>query len=117
MLIRYLPLTVMVNKENNYQEYKGHTKWQSLISSQFPKNIHFFIHMLIISALYVPWGEGVGMLLPYKDSTGMGRAKAPMFRSWPPLKTTVSTWSAPKDPFSKLYNSLFRSGQIEKILV
>ena len=25
----------MVNKENHYQEYKGHTKWLSLISSRF----------------------------------------------------------------------------------
>ena len=49
MLIRY-PHTAMVNKENDYREYKGHTKWLSLISS------HFFIkfmHMLIISVLYV----------------------------------------------------------------
>ena len=41
MLIRY-PHTVMVNKENYYQEYKGHTKWLSLISSHFAKNIFFF---------------------------------------------------------------------------
>ena len=38
MLIRY-HLTVMVNKENYYREYKGHTKWLSLISSDFAKNI------------------------------------------------------------------------------
>ena len=30
--------TGMVNKENYYQEYKGHTKWLSLISSHFAKN-------------------------------------------------------------------------------
>ena len=38
MLIRY-PRTVMVNKENYYGEYKGHTKWLSLISSHFAKNV------------------------------------------------------------------------------
>ena len=52
------PCIVMVNKENYYQEYKGHTKWLSLISSQFPKNIHFYMHMLIKSVLYVPGGGG-----------------------------------------------------------
>ena len=49
--------TLMVNKENYYREYKGHTKWLRLISSHFAKNIffawHFFMHMLIISVLYV----------------------------------------------------------------
>ena len=40
MLMRSLPTThhprrVMVNKENYYQEYKGHTKWLSLISSSY----------------------------------------------------------------------------------
>ena len=44
--------TVMVNKENYYQEYKGHTKWLSLICSHFAKKIVFawcsFMHMLII---------------------------------------------------------------------
>ena len=29
------PGTVMVNKENYYREYKGHTKWLSLMSSHF----------------------------------------------------------------------------------
>ena len=48
----------MVNKENYYQEYKGHTKWLSLISSHFAQNNffsawNFFMHMLIISVLYV----------------------------------------------------------------
>ena len=38
MLITYLR-TVIVNKENYYQQYKGHTKWLSLISSYFAKNI------------------------------------------------------------------------------
>ena len=51
------PRTVMVNKENYSWEYKGHTKWLSLISNRFAKNIflawHFFMHMLIISVLYV----------------------------------------------------------------
>ena len=40
----------MVNKENYYQEHKGHTKWLSLISSQFAKYEflawHFLMHML-----------------------------------------------------------------------
>ena len=40
MLVRYAH-TVMVNKENYYREYKGHTKWLSLISSHFAKNIVF----------------------------------------------------------------------------
>ena len=54
----------MVNKENYYQEYKGHTKWLSLISSHFKKKKkkhffffgmawHFLMHMLITSVLYV----------------------------------------------------------------
>ena len=46
----------MVNEENYYREYKGHTKWLSLISSHFAKTIffvwHFFMHMLIVSVLY-----------------------------------------------------------------
>ena len=36
MLIRY-PHTEKVNEENYYQEYKGHTKWLSLIRSHFAK--------------------------------------------------------------------------------
>ena len=32
----------MVNKENYYREYKGHTKWLSLISSHFAKKKFFF---------------------------------------------------------------------------
>ena len=32
---------VMVNKENYYGEYKGYTKWLSLINSHFAKN--FFL--------------------------------------------------------------------------
>ena len=52
------PCTVMVNKENCYGEYKGHTKRLSLISSHFAKNIfffawHVFMHMPIISVLYL----------------------------------------------------------------
>ena len=53
------PYTVTVNKENYYQEYKGHTKRLSLISSHFAKKKfcflawHFFMHMLITSVLYV----------------------------------------------------------------
>ena len=45
MLVRYLR-KVMVNKENYYREYKGHTKWLSLISSQFAKNIFFGMILL-----------------------------------------------------------------------
>ena len=33
------PRTVMVNKENYYRKYKGHTKWLSLISSHFANYI------------------------------------------------------------------------------
>ena len=40
------PRTVMVNKENYYQEYKGHTKLLSLISSHFAKNIFFGMTLL-----------------------------------------------------------------------
>ena len=48
----------MVNEENYYREYKGHSKRLSLISSHFAeKKIFlawfFFMHMLIISVLYV----------------------------------------------------------------
>ena len=38
MLITY-PRTVIVNKENYYRAYKGHTKWLCLISSHFAVNI------------------------------------------------------------------------------
>ena len=31
MLIRYPPL---VNEENSYQEYKGHTKWLSYLTKK-----------------------------------------------------------------------------------
>ena len=54
MLIRY-PRTVMVNKENYYQEYKGHTKRLSLISSHFAKNIFSATHthcICIVCAKY-----------------------------------------------------------------
>ena len=37
------PRTVMVNKENYYWVYNGHTKWLSLISSHFVKK-NFFLH-------------------------------------------------------------------------
>ena len=52
MLIRY-PRTVMVNKENYYREYKGHTKWLSLISSHFAKNICFGMTLLHAHAHYI----------------------------------------------------------------
>ena len=66
-------------------------------------------------------GEG-GWVLPYNDSTGMHRATAPtpIFRLWPLLKTTFSTWAAPKGPLFKnvqFFVPLFRLGQIEKTLV
>ena len=48
MLIRYYR-TVMVNKEKYYREYKSHTKWLSLISSQFAKI--FFFGMTLLHAL------------------------------------------------------------------
>ena len=60
----------MVNKENYYQEYKGHTKWLSLISSHFEKKNfltwHFFMHMLIISVLYVQSIKELLQKLSYK---------------------------------------------------
>ena len=63
-----------------------------------------------------------GVVLPYKDSTGMHRATAPtpIFRLWPLIKTTFSTWAAPKDPLFKtvqFFVPLFRLGQIKKTLV
>ena len=48
------PSTVMVNKENYYWEYKGHTKWLSLISSHFAKiflfgmTLHAHAHYICI---------------------------------------------------------------------
>ena len=49
--------TVMVNKQNYCRDYKGHTKWLSLINSHFAKKGLFGMtllqHMLIISVLYV----------------------------------------------------------------
>ena len=51
MLIRN-PSTVMVNKEN-YREYKGHTKWLSLTSSHFAKNIFFSMTLLHAHAHYI----------------------------------------------------------------
>ena len=109
----------MVNKENYYREYKGHTNWLSLISSQFPKNIHFFMHMLIIPVLYVPGGGGGGHSHIRTVQICAAR-KPPIFRPWPPLMTTFSTWAAPKDPLFKniqFFVPLFRPGQIEKTLV
>ena len=52
MLIRYT-YTVMVNKENHYREYKGHTKWLSLISSHFAKIIFFGMTLLHAHAHYI----------------------------------------------------------------
>ena len=49
MLIRYPPPpthTVMVNKENYYGEYKGHTKRLSLISSHIAITIYFGMTLL-----------------------------------------------------------------------
>ena len=43
----------MVNKENCYGEYKGHTKWLSLISSHFAKNIFFGTTLLHAYAHYI----------------------------------------------------------------
>ena len=40
---------------------------------QFPKNIHFFMHMLTVSVVYVPGGGEVSVV-QQKDSTGMCRA-------------------------------------------
>ena len=47
------PHTVMINKENYYQEYKGHTKWLSLISSYFDKNNFFGTTLLRAHAQYI----------------------------------------------------------------
>ena len=49
MLIRY-PRAVMVNKENYYRKYKGHTKWLSLISSHFAEK---FFCMTLLHAHYI----------------------------------------------------------------
>ena len=43
----------MVNKENYYREYKGHTKWLSLISNHFAKNILFGMTLLHAHAHYI----------------------------------------------------------------
>ena len=44
----------MVNKENYYREYKGHTKWLSLIYSHFaPKNFFFSMTLLHAHAHYI----------------------------------------------------------------
>ena len=47
------PRTVMVNKENYYREYKGHTKWLSLISSHLAKNNFFGMTLLHAHAHYI----------------------------------------------------------------
>ena len=52
MHIRY-PHTLMVNKENYYQEYKGYTKWLSLISSHFKKKVCFGMTLLHAHAHYI----------------------------------------------------------------
>ena len=52
MLVRY-PRTVTVNKENYYQEYKGHTKWLSLISSHFAKYSFSGMTLLHAHAHYI----------------------------------------------------------------
>ena len=43
----------MVNKENYYREYKGHTKWLSLISSHFAKKTFFGMTLLHAHAHYI----------------------------------------------------------------
>ena len=48
-----IPCTVMLNKENYYREYKGHTKWLSLISSHFVKSIFFGMTLLHAHAHYI----------------------------------------------------------------
>ena len=58
-------------QESYYQEYKGHTKWLSFISSHFAKTNfflarHFFMHMLIISVLYVQSIRQLQKKLRYK---------------------------------------------------
>ena len=47
------PCTVMLNKENYYREYKGHTKWLSLISSHFAKVFFFGMTLLHAHAHYI----------------------------------------------------------------
>ena len=63
-----------------------------------------------------PW-----WVLPYKDSTGVCRAKAPHFSALTdPKDSTFSTWAAPKDPLFKniqFFVPLFLPGQIEKTFV
>ena len=48
MLIRYPP-----HSNGQYREYKGHTKWLSLISSHFAKNIFFGMTLLHAYAHYI----------------------------------------------------------------
>ena len=48
-----IPRTVMVNKENYYREYKGHTKWLNLISSRFAKTIFWRDTSLCTCSLYL----------------------------------------------------------------
>ena len=43
----------MVNKENYYLEYKGHTKWQSSINSHFAKKIVFGMTLLHAHAHHI----------------------------------------------------------------
>ena len=43
----------MVNKENYYLEYKGHTKWLSLICSHFAKKMFFGMTLLRAHAHYI----------------------------------------------------------------
>ena len=43
----------MVNKENYYREYKGQTKWLSLIRSHFAKNIFFGMTLLHAHVHYI----------------------------------------------------------------
>ena len=45
--------TVMVNKENYYRYYKGHTTWLSLISRHFAKNIWFGMTLHHAHAYYI----------------------------------------------------------------
>ena len=43
----------MINNENYYREYNGHTKWLRLISSHFAKNILFGMTLLHAHAHYI----------------------------------------------------------------
>ena len=95
-------------------------KWTKLHLLEASVRIEFLWWVVCVICLRDVSPEGIGVL-PYKDSTGMCRAKVLYFSALAaPKDSTFSTWAAPKDPIFQniqFFIPLFRPGQINKTLV